>query len=328
MKVAIITEGGQGIGFGHIARCISLYDAFKARGILPEFIINTDKSARNLLRGKKYREFNWLKERKRLLRVINSAEIAIIDSYKASYEFYDKVKKSVKTAVYIDDNKRLDYPSGIIINGSIGAELFHYAKKNGRICLLGTKYIPLRREFWNIPDKKTGCETKSVFLTFGGADSRNLTLKMLKLLVKEYPQWKKKVIIGMGFKRMKEIEEAKDKNTEVVYQPEASLIKKNMIAADIAISAGGQTLYELARIGVATIAIAVADNQANNIAGWKRKGFIEFAGHWNDKDISKKVSKAIEKLRNQKLRNKMCLAGKKLVDGLGSRRVVDFLLAK
>ena len=40
MKVFIITEGSKNIGFGHITRCISLYQAFEERGIIPEFIIN------------------------------------------------------------------------------------------------------------------------------------------------------------------------------------------------------------------------------------------------------------------------------------------------
>jgi len=40
LKAFIITEGSKNIGFGHITRCISLYQAFEERGIIPEFIIN------------------------------------------------------------------------------------------------------------------------------------------------------------------------------------------------------------------------------------------------------------------------------------------------
>ena len=44
MKVFIITEGGKDIGFGHITQCLSLYQAFKEKGILPKFIINGDNN--------------------------------------------------------------------------------------------------------------------------------------------------------------------------------------------------------------------------------------------------------------------------------------------
>ena len=49
MKVFIITEGSKNTGFGHITRCLSLYQAFKKRGILPTFIINGDNSFKYLL---------------------------------------------------------------------------------------------------------------------------------------------------------------------------------------------------------------------------------------------------------------------------------------
>jgi len=43
MKVFIITEGGKNIGFGHITRCLSLYQAFEEKEIIPEFILNSDE---------------------------------------------------------------------------------------------------------------------------------------------------------------------------------------------------------------------------------------------------------------------------------------------
>lgn len=328
MKAVIITEGGQGIGFGHITRCLSLYDAFKAKGIPAELIISGDRKVRDFLKGRKFRVFDWLNQKEKLSSIINSADAVIIDSYRAGQKFYDKFSEVVKVPVYIDDNIRLDYPAGIIINGSVGAESFSYGNKEGRICLLGEKYIPLRSAFWSVTDKKIGNDIKSVLITFGGADNRNLTPKVLRLLVKECPRWKKIVIIGMGYRNAGEIKRIKDMNTRIIYQPDADALKKNMIAADIAISAGGQTLYELARVGVPTIAIAVADNQANNIRGWNKRGFIEFAGYWNGRNIAEKVLMAVTKLKDKKRRRRMSLAGRKLVDGMGSKRIADLLSAK
>lgn len=49
MKVFIITEGGKNIGFGHITRCLSLYQAFKEKEIIPELILNSDDNIEYLL---------------------------------------------------------------------------------------------------------------------------------------------------------------------------------------------------------------------------------------------------------------------------------------
>ena len=53
MKVVIVTEGGKDIGFGHITRCISLYQAFEERGIIPEFIVSGDTTVASLLKERR-----------------------------------------------------------------------------------------------------------------------------------------------------------------------------------------------------------------------------------------------------------------------------------
>ena len=47
-----------------------------------------------------------------------------------------------------------------------------------------------------------------------------------------------------------------------------------MYESDIAISAAGQTIYELAQRCVPTIAISVAENQKNNLTGWIKEEFL------------------------------------------------------
>lgn len=42
MKFFIITEGSKNKGFGHITRCLSLYQAFEEKEIIPEPILNSD----------------------------------------------------------------------------------------------------------------------------------------------------------------------------------------------------------------------------------------------------------------------------------------------
>jgi spore coat polysaccharide biosynthesis predicted glycosyltransferase SpsG len=148
MKVFIITEGTKNTGFGHITRCLSLYRAFEERRITPKFIINGDDSIEGLLKHIIYQIINWIDEKNRLFETVKDVDIAIIDSYLADISFYKKLSELAKIAVYIDDNKRLDYPKGIVLNGNIHAETLNYPKKDGITYLLGTKYTPLKKEFW------------------------------------------------------------------------------------------------------------------------------------------------------------------------------------
>ncbi len=330
LEVFILTEGGREIGFGHITRCLSLYQAFEEKGVRPKFFINGDNSVIEIVRQTNYEIVDWLKNNQLIFEKIKGADVVIVDSYLAGINFYNKVSELVKVPVYIDDNKRLDYPKGIVVNGNIHAEDLNYPKKDGVVYLLGTKYTPLRKSFWDVPKKQIRQTIQSVMITFGGDDMRNLTPKVLAFLCENHPHLKKNVIIGMGFKNVGEIEQKADKNTSLIYYPDAEQMKLVMLEADIAISAGGQTLYELARVGVPTIVIGIAENQLGGIEGWQRAGFIEYAGWWEEENLLRNVGFFIDKLRNFSIRRKIYTFIRKIINGEGTRIIMlviyDFLM--
>jgi len=326
MKVFIITEGSKNIGFGHITRCISLYQAFKKRGIIPKFIINGDDPVKDLLKGLNYQILNWLDEKSRLFKKVKDADIAIIDSYLADISFYNTLSDLVRLAVYIDDNKRLNYPKGIVVNGSIYAEELNYYHTNGVTYLLGTKYTPLRKEFWEVPEKKIKEKVESIMITFGGDDAKNMTPKILGFLRENYPELKKNVIVGNAFQNIDEIKKSADKNTNLIYYPDAKKIKEIMLESDIAISAGGQTLYELARVGVPTVGICVAENQLRNVKGWERIGFLEYVGWYNKNNLVQKINNSIEYLKDVSVRKNKYKIGREFVDGKGGLRIYEFIV--
>jgi len=328
MKCFILTEGSKKIGFGHITRCSALYQAFEEYGITPEFIVNGDNTVKRLLYGKKHRILNWVKKEKVLFKIIKDSAIVIIDSYLAGNNLYKKISNFVKLPVYIDDNIRLNYPRGIVINGTINSEKFKYLKKNGVIYLLGSKYMPLRKEFWNVPKKIIRKNIENVMITFGGEDHANLTPRILKVFTEDYPEIKKIVIIGGGFRNIDKIEKHKDNRIELMYSPDATGMKEAMRKSDVAISAGGQTLYELARVGVPTIAVAVADNQINNVKGWQTTGFIEYAGWFEDEDILKKISLCFKKTECFNVRIVRNEISNKYIDGYGTLKTVKYCICE
>ena len=322
MKIFIVTEGGKDIGFGHIMRCIALADAFEEKGMESRLIVNGDKTVNSILRGKKYVIFNWIEDQKRLLRLLRSQSIVIIDSYLAGVGLYRKISKSVKTSVYIDDNNRIKYPRGIVLNGNIYAKSLKYEKTKNITYLLGVDYIPLRKAFWEIPARRVRKKIRNVMISFGGNDARNMTVRVLRILKEAYPLLRKNAVIGRAFTNISKIDKERDKNTNLIFYPDSKKMKELMLKSDVTVSSGGQTLYELARIGVPTIAISVVDNQLSNVKRWEEKGFVKYAGQHNQRNISKNIKhlmKDMESLRVRKIKSK---AGRKLVSGRGAQRVV------
>ena len=99
-----------------------------------------------------------------------------------------------------------------------------------------------------------------------------------------------------------------------------------MLNSDMAISACGQTLNELASVGVPTIGVCIAENQLGNIKGWEKIGFLEYAGWYSMGNILEKIKNVIEHLKNSKERKNKFKIAKKFINGKGSSRIIKISL--
>lgn len=322
MKIIILTEGGEEIGFGHVTRCISLSQAFAARKHSTRFIVAGDASVAEVLKTNHCEIFDWKKEEKLLMQAIAGADVALVDSYLADENIYKKISAAAKVAVFLDDTNRLDYPPGLVVNWSIGARDLHYPEKDDVFYLLGPGYISLRNAFRKVPVKEIKENITDVLVTFGGDDSKNLTPAVLQFLTRHYPTLQKHIVIGGAFKNRPEIQAAADSHTHLVDSPDDEGMKEIMIQSDIAIASGGQTLYELARVGVPAVVIAVADNQQHNVAGWEKTGFIENAGSWQDEHLMDVVADRFRELSTLESRRRATAAGYNIVPGSEAERIV------
>ncbi|MCX6582705.1 MAG: UDP-2,4-diacetamido-2,4,6-trideoxy-beta-L-altropyranose hydrolase [Candidatus Aminicenantes bacterium] len=313
MKITILTEGGAEIGFGHVTRCLSLCQAFAARRHHTRFIVAGDASVAGILKNINFEIFDWRKEEERLMQAIDDVDVALVDSYLANEKVYETISASVKVAVFLDDTRRLDYPPGLVLNWSISARDLEYPEKDSINYLLGPAYVSLRNAFREVPAKEIKETVTDVLVTFGGDDSKNLTPKVQGFLTRDYPTLRKHIVIAGAFKNRAEIEAAADNNTHLVFSPDDEGMKKVMLESDIAIASGGQTIYELARVGVPAVVIAVADNQRNNVSGWEKTGFIENAGFWNEEHLMNVVAERFAKLTGFQSRRRAAAAGHNVI---------------
>lgn len=325
MHVLILTEGSSQIGFGHITRCISLYQAFELFGVEPFMVVKGDESSKTVLDGLNYEVFDWQEGWKAFRDRLKDFKVVIVDSYLAPKELYEDIS-DLRLSLYIDDYKRLDYPKGIVLNGSVYAKELEYPKRKGVIYLLGSGYIPLRRAFWKGPTLKIRKRLRRLLITFGGDDSRNMTPKVTEFVRKNFPSLELFVVIGGGFKNREEILALGESKVKVFERLKAEEMKALMLEVDLCISAGGQTTYELARVGVPSILVAVAENQLLNCQGWQKAGFAKYAGWWEDRELFERLGRYTEEFMNHEERLKASKVGKGLVDGRGALRVAKFLL--
>jgi UDP-2,4-diacetamido-2,4,6-trideoxy-beta-L-altropyranose hydrolase len=324
-SIFILTEGGENIGMGHISRCLSLYQAFQEKGYKSQLIINGDKSIESLIKATNYLRLNWISSKSEILSIVDNADIIIIDSYNCPLEIYNSLSGVCKIAAYIDDNVRLEYPKGVVINGVIGSEELDYSKRDDIIYLLGEQYSFLRNDFWDVPQKIIAKDVNSIMVTCGGNDLNGLSLRILKQLVKDYPSVKKNFILkNINLKGLAYFE----KHASIYIGINASQMKDLMIKSDIAISAAGQTTYELCRVGTPFVAINTATNQTFSINNFYKRGLVNPAILPNDQEFELKLSKQLCTLTSFGFRKRLSQKMQLTITGKGSISIVEYLINK
>ncbi|NCU31592.1 MAG: hypothetical protein EOM23_01345 [Candidatus Moranbacteria bacterium] len=330
MKVAIITEGGHGIGFGHLTRCLSLTHELTREGSDVYILINNDFRVKQMMRLNDsvffYDQVDmiwdfFLKER-------SCFDVCIVDSYLLQRADYNRIKNSCRLLVCFDDDHRIAYPHGILINAAWRADKIGYDEVN-HLCLLGPDYITVRPAFRHCSRNHIREEIERALIILGGFDAHHLIPRVQKLLLSNANKnLKIDVIWGDRADADESCLATKCSRVNYHFGLNDEEISTIMLSADIAISACGQTLYELARTGTPTIGIGVAENQRLNISGWSDCGFLQFAGWFNAENLEKKLIYHMRSLGEIDKRQHLAMIGQKFVDGLGVQRIVGAIRRK
>lgn len=329
-SVLIATEALPSKGLGHIARAVALAEAFLHKQFAVNFVVNSRSEISLLKPFRNVTYTYWSESKEEFLRSVSFHDVLILDSYIAGIETYNEAVNLSKVLLIIDDVARLNFQRGTVVNGAIAAETSSHLKQAYENCeqLLGANYAFLRSEFWTAPQKEIRKDIKDVFIAFGGDDPFGLSAKTVLLLNSIYPSVKKHVLVGQNCSTLSEIQEAADENTKIYCDATARQIFDILSCCDLAVSAGGQTLYELARLGVPLIAVAVYDNQMSNINGWISKQCVGYAGKFSTDDIFENLKNLLEKLQPAEIREQWSRRSQELVDGQGPFRIVDFTRKK
>jgi spore coat polysaccharide biosynthesis predicted glycosyltransferase SpsG len=266
---------------GHIGRCTALAEILTDRGFDVLLILNSDSTFPKWNFPCDVIHTNWL-DAKKLDQFWKSIEFnkekevftIYIDSYLAILDDYHYLKGRCKEFICIDDDNRLEYPSGSTILNPGYPGLFIEYDKNKYKVITGKEEVLLRKPFrerFEIPMRND--PPMKVLVTLGGIDTYSYSEQFLDILVKHYPNLEKHFVIGAGFTNEDTLRSLADQKTTFYKNLSAIKMRDLMLSVDFAITAGGQTTYELDRCKVPMVIIQSADNQKGNILG-----FAEFQG--------------------------------------------------
>lgn len=353
----IRADGNAEIGAGHLMRCLTVADELKkAVGDTDrvKFICGDEASAALVkahgheaaVLGTDYRSMeSELPAIKAVISSeseekhgtgINKTSVILIDSYFVTDKYLEQMSCLGKT-ILMDDMQDRAFPVDAVVNYNAFADRWKYEKIYARTktaLFIGSDYIPIREQF-------TGCnytvreKVRNVLITTGGGDADNIAGKILARLngrsdIDEIQNNTRKLnyhlIIGQfnpNFEKMKGLSERFPWiHIHANVRDMASLMK----GCDIAVTAGGTTIYELAAIGVPFICFSYAKNQEllteylgkNDIAGYGGKY------HEDAQAVLENIEKLFDDISSHvSIRNKCYLNERELVDGKGAKRLAE-----
>ena len=336
-RILFRVDVGIHIGLGHLQRCVSLAKALQRHGIPCLFLTGGDGMIPTPvevsgftacgIRGVKAGDAADL-EQALDMALRHGCDGVVVDSYDVNADYLDELRSSGLYVVAIDDLARFPFPCQLVVNGGAHAQQLHYgSSSNDTSFLLGTRYALLRPEFWEIPFRAVRDSVRTVLVTLGAGDPHDLMPRLLDLLDGLPDDFAVTAILGPFFKNHAEVQRtvsACRRPVRLVDAPRS--VHDLMLEADLAVSAGGQTLYELAATGTPTVAVQVADNQSNHLRALAAEGAVRVAGCAGDAGLVDSVGKEVLGLmESSDARKKMAAVGRRLVDGRGAVRVAKVL---
>lgn len=248
-KVAIYVNGNNKRGIGHIYRALELADEFYVK---PDIYYDANQTDPDVF-GKTTHS---------LLPVNGIADL------------FDICRKKEYT-IFINDilNTSIDYMIGLksvlpkakIINfeddgeGILKADLVFNALLSDddmKHVYSGENYYISGKTFMFYEPIQIKEKVEKVFISFGGADPQNYSDRLLNIICKEeYKDYKFTVVLGRAKYNVEELLKYNSyDNIEVLY--DVANMPELMSSCDIGVTSRGRTGYELAILGVPTIAMA------------------------------------------------------------------------
>ena len=255
----------------------------------------------------------------------------IVDSYYVTDDYLAAVRENAYT-VLMDDMGTHCYPVDCVINYNAPASPDTYRKLyqgSGTKLLIGSRYTPLRRQFRRaeeIPDEGTG-QLPAVLITVGGGDSGNIAWKILKRIYRK--NFSFHLVTGRfhpDFQRMQELEKA---HNNIHIHHDVKNMAGLMRRCQIAVTAGGSTVYELSALGIPFVCFSCAENQEALVDYIGSRQIAVSAGAWHrePEQTLERIGSLFEKLaENPRLREACRYREMKLTDGNGAHRLAEEIL--
>ena len=330
MNIVFRVDSSIHIGSGHLMRCLTLAGALRKKGVDSAFISRELPGNQiDLVEAKGFIVHRlptldteggfepeslyaaWLgvpweedaKQVRQQLERLPRPEWLIVDSYAIDRRWEKLQRPLVGRIMVIDDFANRFHDCDILLDQNLFDDMqwrYDNLTPSGCRMFLGPRYALLRNEF--IAVRRTLRERDSIIrhllIFFGGSDPTNETEKALFAINQLNRQdINVDVVVGSANPNGDKIQGICSTMSNVTFHRQVTNMATLMAHSDLAIGAGGTTTWERCFLGLPTLIVVVADNQAKLAQAADRAGLARLVGGSSEVTVDFLAAAICEALR-------------------------------
>jgi UDP-2,4-diacetamido-2,4,6-trideoxy-beta-L-altropyranose hydrolase len=325
------------IGNGHFVRCLTLAKALMKQQIRIVFIcadISDILSQQIVSEGIILEKIETLKDElidaENVTRVLNNycKGLIIIDHYELNISWHKIISRSVHKIIVLDDMANRNIFCHLLINsGCFNKEAYKSLIPDSCELILGPEFVILRPEYLYYKKNTFKEQINRVLVFMGGADSKNVTSKIIEAFSdSRFDAIKFDIVVGSNNSKLNHLEKiVETRSNFIIYQNRPHLADL-MQQSDFAFGAGGSSAWERICIGLPSAIITLSENQIFLTKKLHNFNLVNYLGHFDQVTVEDIRQFLINEISAGNVRKKYTKANK-LCDGLGVDRIVKKILS-
>jgi len=319
MRIVFKTRADHAQGMGDLWGSLAIADAWSGSAEAMLILCSGDDTAADVLKRSRHR-FEMVRstdEERRLLGEFRP-DVAVINQLQSPPALMALYQAHVRLVVTIDD----------VGEGAALADLRINVLYQTPGAVTDCSYIMLRREFAALharakPIRNT---VQELLITQGGADTYGFTPRIVEAVGRLSVIRHGTVVVGPAFRHDRQLQEALGEATvPMSVVRNTSRMAELMWNADLAITAGGLTMFELACVGTPSVVVCGERFEVETAQRLERAGVGRCLGFGGDLQPGR-LGGAVEALaRDPASRQAMSQRGQQLIDGQGAQRIVQLI---
>jgi spore coat polysaccharide biosynthesis predicted glycosyltransferase SpsG len=252
------------------------------------------------------------------------AAALVVDTESVNRDDLPALVADGRVLVVIDDAGCFPVAADLVVNA--GTDLRLPPHGVGR-CLLGPTFALLGPQFVESPPREWPDTVGRALLVLGAEPPAGLLGLLAGAVRSALPDAELDVVVG-PFADMLMVRRALRSVLGITIHVAPRDMRGLMLAADVAVSAGGVTLLELAATAAPLVAVCLRRSERANLVGLESAKALLFAGAVEDVRLAAAVRDALVALRHDVGRRRtLGTRARRLVDGGGAMRVASAMKA-